>query len=204
MALFLCLNFSLNAQADDAQTKDAKDVQIFIEDIATQAFEALSKSDLDYKRRQAEFRTLLGRNIDIDYVARFVLGPYSRKASEDQISTFSKTLEDYMVLTYAYRFQEFHVENLAVINVEEGKRNNMIVNSIVELPGEIPDISVAWLTHKLAGEWKIIDISIEGLSMVTIQREEYVAVIRQGGGKIDYLIDAMEKKNVKLAKRAEN
>lgn len=141
---------------------------------------------------------------DIDYVAKFVLGPYRRRASDEQIDHFKDILENYIVLTYAYRFREFDVEGLYVTGAEEGKRGSILVASDLDLPGDEQSIHIDWKTHKVDGNWRVIDISIEGLSMVTVQREEYVAVIRHGGGEIDYLIEALEKKNDKLAMRAEN
>lgn len=196
---FLCLQILNPALADNRD-----DAQIFIDALADKAFVLIAKTDLTYDERQTAFQELFSEGLDIDFVAKFVLGPYRRKATDRQISDFANVLEDYIILTYAYRFEEFAVEDLIITGTSLGKRDTVMVESKLDLPGDTPDIRIDWRTHKVDGYWKIIDISIEGLSMMTTQREEYVAVIRQGGGKVDYLITALRNKNKKLALRNNN
>ncbi len=49
------------------------------------------------------------------------------------------------------------------------------------------------------GQNKIIDIIVERVSMVTTQKEEFVSVIRRGGGKVESLLGELRERNAELA-----
>ncbi len=194
--LIVCLQFAPNAHADNIN-----DAKAFINEMAHQVLSSIGQQDLTYEERQAQFRSLLTKGLDVDFVAKFVLGPYQRKASDEQVVKFTALLEEYIVLAYAHRFKSFAVKELMISDAQEGKRGSVIVSSDLYLSEDQPSIHIDWRTHKKSGDWKIIDISIEGLSMMSAQREEYVAVIRQGGGEIDHLIKLLAEKNTQLAER---
>ena len=200
LAVFTACLFCLHL-ATPSYANNIDEAHVFINSLADKAFIAIAKTNLSETEKQTEFRALLRKGLDINFIAKFVLGPYRRKATEQQIDQFTDAFEDFIILTYTYRFDEFKVKDLIIAGVTQEKRGNLTVSTDLILPSDSPSIHIDWRIHKLDDEWKIIDITIEGLSMMTIQREEYVAVIRQGGGKIDYLINALINKNKQLAQR---
>jgi phospholipid transport system substrate-binding protein len=45
-----------------------------------------------------------------------------------------------------------------------------------------------------AAQFKIIDLSIEGISMAVTQRDEFSSVIQRGGGRIEALLASLRDK----------
>lgn len=69
----------------------------------------------------------------------------------------------------------------------------MLVLSQVNVPGEQP-IDVNWKVRDEKGSFKIIDVTVSGISMSVTQRDEFTAVINQNGGRVQGLIDALRRK----------
>ena len=59
-------------------------------------------------------------------------------------------------------------------------------------------IKIIWRVKLSNGKYKIIDIVIEGVSWMQTQRSEFVSVIRNSGGKVSGLINALNKKIIYL------
>ena len=57
-----------------------------------------------------------------------------------------------------------------------------------------PGIKVNWRVRKKDNVHKITDVVVEGISMSVTQRDEFVSVIRQRGGKVRGLLNALHKK----------
>ena len=54
-------------------------------------------------------------------------------------------------------------------------------------PGGGAPARVDWRVRGAPGAYKIIDVVVEGISMVVTQRSEFASVIRRGGGRLDSL-----------------
>jgi len=59
-------------------------------------------------------------------------------------------------------------------------------------------VAVLWRLRTAEGGFRIVDLIVEGTSMQFQYRDEYAAVINQGGGKIDGLIEALRQKVAQL------
>ncbi len=51
-----------------------------------------------------------------------------------------------------------------------------------------PSVRVDWRVRGDAGTYKVVDIIIEGASMVITQRDEFASVIRRSGGNLQGLL----------------
>lgn len=193
----------LAMQAPQAAPAAAEEPDAFIERLAVTAIDSLTAKDLDPRERQDRFRALLRDGMDLERVGAFVLGPYRRQATEDQIERFQTELEDYVVASYAWRFGEYSGESFEVADVREGRRGAKIVKSTLHQQDGGPPINVEWHVSENPDGWKIFDIVVERLSMMVTQREDFVAVIKRGGGDVDVLIDELRKKNRSLTERME-
>jgi phospholipid transport system substrate-binding protein len=53
---------------------------------------------------------------------------------------------------------------------------------------------VSWRVHKGEDAYKIVDVDVEGVSMMLTQREEFASVIQRSGGTVSGLTQAIEQK----------
>ena len=76
-------------------------------------------------------------------------------------------------------------------------QNEVTVKTLVKDPGKEP-IAIDYRMAKSAGGWKVIDVIVENLSLVTNYRGSFAAEVNRSG--IDGLIKVLEEKNRTLAK----
>ena len=173
----------------------------FIERLAQTAIGTLTESSLTLGERQERFRGMLRNGFDIDGVSAFLLGPFRRQATSNDLSSFREALEDNVVATYAWRFGSYNGQRFEVLGTRDGRRKRKVVSSVIEAADGSDSIAVDWVLSPVDESWRIFDIVIEGLSMLVTQRDEYASVIRRNGGKISALTEALREQSAKLNSR---
>ncbi len=181
-----------------------QDAASFIDTMATRAIEALTDPELGNAVRAERFRELLKEGMDIPDIARRVLGPYVRRATDEELVEFEGLLEENIVRRYAIMFKDYSGERIEVVEVRNGRRGSEIVTVEIHLTDGSPPVEVQWVVHKVGSMYKVIDIIVENASMVTTQKEEFVSVIRRGGGEIESLLIELRERNEEMAENILN
>lgn len=171
----------------------------FIESLADRAIELLAVPDLPEQEREQRFRILLGEAVDTPTVARFVLGGYWRQATEEERGLYLKLFEDLLVKRFAHRFAQFPDVEVRIDEVRGGGANDVIVMTEIRRPEKRP-VRIGWRVWRAAGDYKIVDVLVMGVSMAVIQRSVFTTVIHSSGGEIEGLLQSMRKKIIQLSR----
>ena len=134
-------------------------------------------------------------NFDLDRISMLVLGKAWRKINEDQQQKFKVEFQTMLLRTYAvalgkYKDQEIDFKPLRM----EPTDKKVTVKSQIIQDGAQP-ISVDYTLAKKDNAWKVFDIVIEGVSLVTNYRSQFAIEIKNNG--IDSLISKLVEKNNK-------
>ncbi|MBI3113187.1 MAG: ABC transporter substrate-binding protein [Rhodospirillales bacterium] len=168
--------------------------KIFIKTLAEKAIASLTVKDLSKGEREKRFRTLMLDNFAIPGIARFVLGRHWPRASEQEKSEYLKLFEDLMVATYAERFSKYAGETLEIEQAEVRGENDIIVYSTIKRVDGAQPIKVAWRVRGKPGGFKIVDVIVEGISMVQTQKSEFASFIQQHDGNLGALLTEIRKR----------
>ena len=196
MTLGLVLSVSPLRAADSLDAAGA-----FIQDFGDRAVNALTEEGLATKVLRARFRDLYDEGFDAKAISRFVLGRYWKKTTKDERTEFMALFNKFVIQTYSAKFRHYSGETFEVTGTQPEGNNVFIVASRVLQPSGDPPITLSWRVSKTNGSYRIYDITVEGVSMAITQRSEFSSVIRNGGGKIAALIDALRDKTTKLASK---
>ncbi len=179
-----------------AVATELSDPAIFVREFSAQAIGVLADRNLSGERREQAFRELLTAGFDVKAISRFVLGRYWRKTTEAEREEFMGLFEDLIVATYSRRFSDYSGQTLevAAIRVENEKRA-AVASRILRQAGE--PIQIDWRLRRRGDSWRIVDVVVEGMSMVLSQRSEYAAVIKSDGGKIHGLLAKLREKTAR-------
>ena len=79
-----------------------------------------------------------------------------------------------------------------VIGARASGENNAIVASEIIHPNGTPPDRVDWIVRHEGGTFKIINVSVEGVSLVQTGRDEIVSVITRSGGTVRSANDALQ------------
>ncbi|WP_051609859.1 MlaC/ttg2D family ABC transporter substrate-binding protein [Terasakiella pusilla] len=177
-----------------------KEAETFIQTMADKAMASFRTQEEG--QRNEEFRTLLNEGFDVRAIGKWVLGRYWRKASEAEKEEYLKLFEDFIIVTYSKRFEDYSGDDISLTVTESLEKNDSdaIVRSKIERPNVAEPILVDWrVKQNKDGEKKVVDVLIAGVSMSQTQRAEFVSVIKRGGDNVSSLIEALRSKTEQLA-----
>ena len=166
----------------------------FIEILTSDAISMLTVEDISKTERADRFRRLMNENFAIKGIAKFVIGRHWRKATESEKKEYLQLFEDLLVDTYADRFAKYSGEKLLVKKSEvRGKGDALVHTIMIRVDGAKP-LKVTWRVRGKNGIYKIVDIMVEGISMVVTQKSEFASFIQKNGGSLGPLLIELRKR----------
>lgn len=197
-AIGLALAFMVSAPATHADSHIQASAD-FISTLADRAINTVTDSALSVDERRAKFRELFREGFAVSGIARFVLGRYWRKASDAERDEYLKLFENVIVTTWADRFsqysgQKFEVNGAQPAPSASDKENVALVDSRFFVDPSTP-VRIEWRVASRGDLFKIVDVSVEGISMANTQRDEFNSVIRKNGGEISALLDELRSRS---------
>lgn len=177
------------ALAPGARADDLSDARAMIQQTGDKLL-AVVNSSAGHAQKQTQLQQLVFQNVDVDGVARFVLGRFWRQATPQQQQEYMQTFRQLLVYAVTGQASTFQGASFGVVNAEQ-QPVGIVVNTTVSVPGK-PQSNVQWVVAMVDGQPKIIDIIAEGTSLRLTERNDYAGVISQHGGQIQPLINAMK------------
>jgi len=176
-----------------------KEAELFVQSLADEAIKSLAIDGVEQEERVKRFRVLLNKHFDVPAIGRWVLGRYWRKASKEQRADYMGLFEDLIIATYVNQFTGLSGEVLEVTEsiTNKGKKDAIVRSEILRPKGQ-PPVKIDWRVRAPKGEFKIVDVVVEGVSMSQTQRSEFGSVIKREGGDLDGLLTALRKKTETL------
>jgi phospholipid transport system substrate-binding protein len=159
--------------------------------LGEQAAAAARDSDTDPEVRLARFRSLLSEAFDLPFISRFVLGRHWRQATPEQRSDYLALFNEYVLQTYSARLGGYTGETLTILSERSAGSQDMLVSTRVERPSG-PPVEADWLVRTTGERDRIIDVRVEGVSMLFSQRADFASVIQRQG--LQGLIEVMRER----------
>lgn len=149
-------------------------------------------------QRKQQFAQLVNQSFDMDGIARFVLGRYWRTASAGERQQFNQVFDRYMIDVYWVHFNQYTGQRFVVTKDQPvGDGTTLVSSQIVQPSGQQP-VSVVWRVAKRDSQYRITDVSIEGVSELVTYRQEFGSVISANGGSVESLITQLRQKAQQL------
>ena len=130
-------------------------------------------------------------HFDLDRRTKRVLGRHYGNATEDQRQQFSEAFKTLLVRTYSQALFQYSDEKITYVPAVP-YRDGMIVREEIEVGAAVPVRLEYFLAKKDTG-WKVYDVRIDGISLVTTFRNSYNTAISRKG--LPVLIADLQKKN---------
>jgi phospholipid transport system substrate-binding protein len=150
-----------------------------------------------YKADQTAFYKVVDRilipRFDVKYIAQMSLGKNWKTASEAQRNRFIEACKLGLVRAYADAMLQYASQVKAEWQPAKFAANadDVTVRATLKRKDSPQPVKLAFLTHKMDdGEWRIYDISIENISLVTNFRAQLNVDIKKSG--LDTVISQME------------
>lgn len=145
----------------------------------------------------AKFATRIETSIlplfDFTQMTQIAMARNWRFATPEQQQALTAEFKTLLVRTYftalsSYRDHAIEFKRLRAASGDD----EVTVKSVIKQPGMAP-LTIDYDMQKMAAGWKVYDIKIEGVSLITTYRETFAREIREGG--VDGLIQSLSDKN---------
>jgi len=197
MKVVIALCFSVFASAVSAQDL-APDAQV---KKITDEVIGVIKQDKDIQGgNQKKINDLVDAKVlpyfNFSHMTALAVGRNWPKASAEQQKMLTSEFRTLLVRTYSsalstYKNQVIEFKPLRAAAAD----TDVTVRTQVKQPGAEP-ISIDYSMEKIPSGWKVYDVAVGGVSLVTNYRETFNAEIRDGG--VDSLIKSLASKNGSL------
>ena len=186
LMLSLAVGLAAPAWAEDRAADEAR-AKIFVTDMADEAITIL-KTQTAREAREAGFRKLLNERANMRRIARFTLGAFARKISDEDFATYQELLNELIIKVYANRLGEYGNEQV-VVGRSQSKKKNFIVKSQIEFDNGRQPIDVDWwLYREKDGSFTLFDVRVIGVWMAQEQRDSFASVLKNNRGDISALL----------------
>ncbi|EAV46444.1 ABC transporter substrate-binding protein [Methylophilaceae bacterium] len=132
-------------------------------------------------------------NFDFERISRLVLGKAWRKATDKQKTEFKYEFKNLLLRTYAVALSKYKDQKIEYKPLRMKPTDEIVTvkTEIIQSGGQPIDVDYA--LAKQDDGWLVIDIIIEGVSLVTNYRSQFASEIKKNG--MDSLIIELAKKN---------
>lgn len=177
------------AQAQAGQAPDE-----LIKGVAQEVLKDLDAHRAEYKKDPKQIRTLVDKHLlphfDTEFAARRVLAKYWNTATEDQRKRFVEAFYQSLLQNYGSALADFTPDRLKVLPFRGDANANMATVRTEIRRDNGTMVPVNYSLHKVNGEWKAFDVTIEGVSYVKSFQADFGSEIDRNG--LDSVIKRME------------
>ncbi len=136
-------------------------------------------------------------HFDFISMSKWVLGKNWKSASDVQRTEFVEQFKTLLVRTYARALLEYSGQDIKYFPAEDGGKPNLaVVKTELTSSGAQP-FPVAYRMYQKNEQWKVVDVTVDGVSLVSTYRGSFANQIKKSG--FDSLIKELADKNEKLA-----
>ena len=182
--LFLCCSFNFTVLASNFAEEEN-----FVTSFADSAISILSNDSLSDAERTSSFTELVMSSIDLNLISKFVLSKAWKNASDEQKEEYLIAFKDYFVNSYANKLDQYTGEKVDVIGSQEAGKYVIVESNIIREGTDTLKINLKWRLLNKDNQIKIIDLNIEGISLVIAQREEFQSFLANNDYDLDKLIE---------------
>lgn len=177
--------------ADDEAALVAEPTKL-IDEAATQIVAILARTDEPAEVRVREIETIAYEIFDFTTMSKLVLARNWRKLDKPKRAEFVREFKTHLSRTYGTRLDNFSDIGVDVYGAQVEVRDDVSVKTRV-VGGQFDGSEIAYRLRNRKDAWKIIDVVIEGVSLVSNYRSQFATVLN--GGDIDDLIAKLKDKN---------
>ncbi|MCP4044285.1 MAG: ABC transporter substrate-binding protein [Gammaproteobacteria bacterium] len=137
-------------------------------------------------------------HFDFPRMSRWVLGKHWKRATKEQRTRFVDEFRTLLINTYATALVQFSEQEVKYLPMRtKPGAKTVVVRTEVKQPGAT-SIPVNYRMYQKDGAWKVVDVTIDGVSLVKNYRTTYSSAIRRSG--LDDLISKLAERNHQTVK----
>ena len=171
--------------------------QRLVEQVASRVIEELESKRESIEGDPGQLYELVNRlvlpHFDFERMSRRVLGKRWKKATPAQQERFTSAFRTLLVRTYTLVLSEYRGQTITYLDPVARKRDDEIVIPVRIRLSSNQSVIVAYAMQGSGSDWKVFDVAIDGVSLVTNYRSSFRSEVARHG--IDGLTARIEARN---------
>ena len=129
-------------------------------------------------------------HFDFERMTRLAVGRSWRQATPEQQKQLIDQFRTLLVRSYSAAYSAYKdiVVEVKPLKLQPNDED-VQVKTLIKLPGGAPPVNVDYSMFKASPDWKVYDITVNGVSLVTTYRSTFAEEVNKGG--IDGLIQTL-------------
>ena len=153
----------------------------------------LQEKNLSADAKRAKIRGIVEGYVDFETMSRLVLARNWNSLSDAQKKDFVEQFKQHLSVTYGKNVESYNNEKVQVAGDRDEGRGDWTVQTKILRPQGGGDILVDYRLRQINGDWKVIDLVIERVSLVSNFRSQFQDIMANGG--VDRLLKVLREKN---------
>jgi phospholipid transport system substrate-binding protein len=151
---------------------------------------------LGVKGRFERLAPVLSNTYDIPSMSRIAVGQSWGALNPAQQAGIIEAFTRMMIANYANQFDGFSGERFEILQtIDRAPADKLIKTKLVQASGKA--VALDYLMRSNGGEWKVVDVYLDGtISELASRRAEFSAILKSGGP--DALINSLRRQGDKL------
>jgi phospholipid transport system substrate-binding protein len=187
--LALCFGSVLQLQAAD---KPATPREI-TEKVIGEALAVLRDAKLSPAEKRDKIQQIGYDHLNFEVMARLSLGKYYRDLTDAQKSQYAEVFKQHVANTYRHTTDHYTDEDIKITgDRQETDGDSTVMTQIIDNKGN-QVVKVDYRLRPKDNQWKVIDLTIDGVSLVQNFRSQFQEIMANGG--IEKLLKLLREKN---------
>ena len=152
----------------------------------------LNEKSLSTEQKRSRIENIAYERFDFPTMSRLVLARNWQRFSKPQQTAFMEEFKRYLAVNYGNRIERYDQQKVEIVGERKEARGDVTIQSVVH-GGEFEGATVDYRLRESNGRWLVIDVIVEGISLVSNFRDQFKEVLARGGP--EELLDALRAKN---------
>jgi phospholipid transport system substrate-binding protein len=133
---------------------------------------------------------------DFRQMTQAALGRHWRTATEAQRAALTREFQEMLVRTYGVALLNYSGQQIEYLPVRSGRPDDDVTVQTKVAEKGAPPIPIDYRLSKSSGDWKVFDVIIDGVSMVSNYRTTFAEEVQRFG--LDGLIQKLADRNKRV------
>lgn len=178
--------------------------EAYVQTNASEVLQTLNNPKLSAADRTAAFSAYMDKFTNLNAVSNFVIGKYSRRFTEAELTKYRKSFRDYALAVYESELDAYRGEAVVVKSSVDRSETDSIVNTVIKRQ-DGRDMDVRWRVQGKEGNYQVVDVALNldgNLIWLAIeQRAQFIALLDQNNGSAAALIKKIDSMTADLKAR---
>jgi phospholipid transport system substrate-binding protein len=170
--LTLALSIILFASGVFADSNSSS-IKNYIDKLVQDSFAILKDDSLSMPEKMSKSEILISKNMDLNWMSRFVLGRHRRALSDEQIASFTSLYSEFVVKSYSSAIKNFKNQNIKINSQQKINSSDYAVKTQLVTP-DLDPIRIDYLVRETSdGTFLVFDVVTEGVSLINSHQAEF-------------------------------